>query len=176
MTDSDSTPASPSDSSDKAAINAQLELERFLPYRLNVLANKVSQSLSRIYADLYNIGIPEWRILVILGQFGEMTGKAVGLHTHMHKTKVSRAIAALEADTLVGRRASTVDRREALFALTSSGKSLYDELAPVALEFGQRLVDGLDEADHRAFDRVIDQLLARSELLAAELAKRGPPR
>ena len=90
---------SPSPDDDQAAEaagrgdNAPLKLEEFLPYRLNVVASLVSQALSRIYADRYGIGVPEWRVLVTLGQFGMMTGKAIGSHSHMHKTKVSRAVA-----------------------------------------------------------------------------------
>src|SRR5215469_9899845 len=73
-----------------------LRLEDFLPHRLNVLSSLVSQALTRVYGQRYGIGIPEWRVLVTLGQYGAMTGKAVGAHTHMHKTKVSRAVAQLE--------------------------------------------------------------------------------
>ena len=51
---------------------APLKLEEFLPYRLNVVASLVSQALSRIYVDRYGIGVPEWRILVTLGEFETM--------------------------------------------------------------------------------------------------------
>jgi DNA-binding MarR family transcriptional regulator len=74
---------------------APLKLDEFLPYRLNVVASLVSLALSRIYVDRYGIGVPEWRILVTLGQFEVMTAKAVGAHSHMHKTKVSRAVSTL---------------------------------------------------------------------------------
>ena len=80
---------------------AALKLEDFLPHRLNVCSNLVSQALSRIYAERYKIGIPEWRVLVTLGQFGLMTAKAIGAHTCMHKTKVSRAVSLLEHRKLV---------------------------------------------------------------------------
>src|SRR5208337_1203782 len=89
-----------------APTDPPLKLEEFLPYRLNVLASLVSQALSRIYAKRYGIGVPEWRLLVTLGQYGVMTGKAVGAHSHMHKTKVSRAVALLEGRKLVVRRAN----------------------------------------------------------------------
>src|SRR5262245_31230683 len=91
-----------------------LRLEEFLPYRLNVLASLVSQALSRIYVERYGLGVPEWRVLVTLGQFGVMTGKAVGAHSHMHKTKVSRAVAELEKRKLVTRRANRADLPESL--------------------------------------------------------------
>src|SRR6266699_996154 len=98
--------------------NAPLKLEEFLPYRLNVVASLVSQALSRIYAERYGIGVPEWRVLVTLGQFGMMTGKAVGAHSHMHKTKVSRAVALLEARELLSRRPNRADKRESFLSLT----------------------------------------------------------
>ena len=79
----------------EAAEEPLLRLEDFLPHRLNVLSSLVSQALTRVYGR-YGIGIPEWRVLVSLGQFGVMTGKEIGSRTHMHKTKVSRAVAQLE--------------------------------------------------------------------------------
>jgi hypothetical protein len=74
---------------------APLKLEEFLPYQLNVVASLVSQALSRIYSHRYGIDVPHWRILVTLGQYETMTAKAIGAHSHMHKTKVSRAVGEL---------------------------------------------------------------------------------
>ena len=64
-----------------------------------------------------------------------MTAKAIGAHSHMHKTKVSRAVALLERRKLVSRRANRADLREAFLSLTPAGRDIYDELAPIALEF-----------------------------------------
>jgi DNA-binding MarR family transcriptional regulator len=154
---------------------APLKLEQFLPYRLNVVASLVSQALSRIYAERYGIGVPEWRVLVTLGQFGMMTGKAIGAHSHMHKTKVSRAVALLEKRKLLTRRANRADLREAFLALTPAGRSMYDDLAPIALDFANRLAEVIDPADRAAFERSIDRLTERSAKLAAEFARgRGP--
>jgi DNA-binding MarR family transcriptional regulator len=151
--------------------NAPLKLEQFLPYRLNVVASLVSQALSRIYADRYGIGVPEWRVLVTLGQYGMMTGKGVGAHSHMHKTKVSRAVALLEKRKLVTRRANRADLREAFLALTPAGRAMYDDLAPIALDFASRLSEVVDTADRAAFERAVDRLIERSSKLAAEFAK-----
>jgi DNA-binding MarR family transcriptional regulator len=155
--------------------NAPLKLEQFLPYRLNVVASLVSQALSRIYAERYGIGVPEWRVLVTLGQFGMMTGKAIGAHSHMHKTKVSRAVALLETRKLVTRRANRADLREAFLALTPAGRAMYDDLAPIALDFANRLSDAINPADRPAFERSVDRLIERSAKLAAEFAKGKVP-
>jgi DNA-binding MarR family transcriptional regulator len=150
---------------------APLKLEEFLPYRLNVLASLVSQALSRIYVERYGLGVPEWRVLVTLGQFGVMTGKAVGAHSHMHKTKVSRAVAELEKRKLVGRRANRADLRESFLSLTPAGRTIYEELAPGALDFARRLAEVVDPADRIAFERAMERLTERSRVLAEEVAR-----
>jgi len=161
-----------SDLQDKAgpaqAERAPLKLEEFLPYQLNVVANLVSQALSRVYARRYRIGVPEWRVLVTLGQYGVMTGKAIGAHTHMHKTKVSRAVALLEKRKLLARRANRADMRESFLSLTGPGRTMYEELAPHALDFARRLTEILAASDREAFNRALQQITERSAQLVAE--------
>jgi DNA-binding MarR family transcriptional regulator len=142
-----------------------LKLEEFLPYRLNVCANLVSQALSRVYSERYNIGVPEWRVLVTLGQFGMMTAKAIGSHSHMHKTKVSRAVALLERRKLVARRANRADLREAFLSLTPAGCDIYDELAPIALDFARQLLETVEPADRDGLCRALRKLTERSAQL-----------
>jgi DNA-binding MarR family transcriptional regulator len=150
-----------------------LKLEEFLPHRLNVLSSLVSQALTRVYGRRYGIGIPEWRVLVTLGQYGAMTGKAVGAHTHMHKTKVSRAVAQLEERKLLSRRANRADLRESFLSLTPAGRTVYEEAAPIAQEFTRRLAEVVPPADRAAFDRAIRELTERSAKLVAEIEGRA---
>jgi DNA-binding MarR family transcriptional regulator len=152
---------------------APLKLEEFLPYQLNVVASLVSEALSRIYVDRYGIDVPEWRILVTLGQFETMTAKAVGAHSHMHKTKVSRAVGELERRKLLVRRENRADRREAFLTLTPAGRAIYNDLAPGALDFARRLFETVDPADRAAFERAVARLTERSRILTAETAAKG---
>lgn len=150
------------------ASEPELRLEDFLPYRLNVVSSLTSQALSSVYAERYRIGVPEWRLLVTLGQYGVMTGKAIGAHSHMHKTKVSRAVALLARRKLVTRRANKADMREAFLSLTPAGRAIYQEVAPIALEFVARLVKDIDPGDRAAFERVLTLLIERAAALASE--------
>jgi len=159
------------DSAQRAPEHAPaLKLDEFLPYRLNVCSALVTQALSRIYAARYKIGVPEWRVLVTLGEFGMMTAKAIGLHSHMHKTKVSRAVALLERRKLVSRRANRDDLREAFLSLTPAGRDIYNELAPAALEFVRQLMDTVDPADRAALNRTLTKLIERSTQLSVGVA------
>ena len=162
------TPSSVQHAEAASAETPIIRLEDFLPHRLNVLSSLVSQALTRVYGT-YGIGIPEWRVLVSLGQFGVMTGKAIGARTHMHKTKVSRAVAQLEQRKYLTRRANREDLREAFLSLTPAGRAVYEELAPRARAFTDRLAEAVTAADRAAFDRAMAQLTERSAKLVAEV-------
>jgi DNA-binding MarR family transcriptional regulator len=142
---------------------APLDLDRFLPYRLDILAEAVSRALSRIYKERYGLGVPEWRVLAHLGQYAPITAKAIGAHSRMHKTKVSRAVAALEALGFLARNGNNEDRREELLSLTAKGKSAYADLAPQAADFAQHLLDGLSAGERRVLEHTIDRLLKKFE-------------
>jgi DNA-binding MarR family transcriptional regulator len=157
------------------AEQALLKLEEFTPYQLHVCAMLASQALARICGARHNIGIWEWRVLVTLGQFGMMTAKSIGIRSHMHKTKVSRAVALLESRKLVTRRANRADLREAFLSLTAAGRAVSSDLAPLALDFEFRLTETLDASERAAFDRTLAKLNERSAKLAADIANRTVP-
>ena len=150
--------------SDSSALEPpSLRLETFLPYRLNVVAAEISQALAGIYGARFGISIPEWRVLATLGQFGEATARAVGAHSRMHKTSVSRAVGALEGRGLIARRANAADRREAFLTLTDAGRAIYLEIVPLASAFAENLCAGFTAEERRVFDRLLDALLARMD-------------
>jgi DNA-binding MarR family transcriptional regulator len=144
----------------------RIELERFLPYRLNVVAEAVSRSLSRIYAKQYGISVPEWRVIATLGQYTRMTAKEIGAHSRMHKTKVSRAAAQLAARGLLSRQPNDQDKREAYLTLTENGEAVYREIVPHALAFAESIFEGVS-GEERA---LLEELLARLERRARDLS------
>jgi DNA-binding MarR family transcriptional regulator len=114
---------------------SKLALEHFLPYRLNRLSSAVSQQFRAVYGPHHDLTVPEWRVLATLAQFGTMMAKAIGKHSSMHKTKVSRAVRALEERRWLVRRESEQDRREESLSLTAAGLKAYGEIVPRALAF-----------------------------------------
>ncbi|HWK13953.1 MAG TPA: MarR family transcriptional regulator [Rhizobiaceae bacterium] len=130
-----------------------LELERFLPYRLNRLAEAVSRDFARTYRERLGLTRPEWRLLATLGQFGTMTATAVGAHSAMHKTKVSRAVAALEKRGWLARATDTDDRRIERLTLTSRGAATYRDMVPVAKAFEARIDAMLGKQERAALAR-----------------------
>jgi len=94
----------------------------------------------------------------------------------MHKTKVSRAVAQIERRKLLIRRANRDDMRESFLSLTPAGREIYDELAPIALDFARQLIDTVDEADRAALDRALKKLAERSVQLAPDIVNSGGTR
>ena len=105
-----------------------------------------------------------------------MTAKAIGSHSQMHKTKVSRAVAHLERRKWLARRTNRADLREAFLSLTPAGRVIYDEAAPIALDFVRKLMATLDAADRAALDRALKKLTERSALIAPDIANSGDGR
>jgi DNA-binding MarR family transcriptional regulator len=118
----------------------KLDLEQFLPYRLNRLSATVSQAFRSVYGPYHDLTTPEWRVLATLGQFGESSAKEIGRHSSMHKTKVSRAVRALEERRWLKRRESEEDRREEILSLTVHGRRVYKDIVPKALAFEHRIL------------------------------------
>jgi DNA-binding MarR family transcriptional regulator len=142
-----------------------LTLETFLPYRLNRLAELVSHALSRIYAEQYEISIPEWRIVATLGQFHTMTARDIGKHSKMNKTKVSRATASLEAKDIIRRAPNPEDMREAFLALSPAGRKMYSAIVPDALEFNASLLSILNREECGDLDKLVVKLTKQASIL-----------
>ena len=144
---------------------AKLQLETFLPYRLNRIAAAVSQDFRSVYGPHHDLTIPEWRVLATLGQFDAMSAKAIGRHSAMHKTKVSRAVRALEERRWLRRRPSEEDRREEILTLTAQGERAYRQIVPKALAFEKRLLDQLGPQAEPLLDALprLEEIAARAE-------------
>src|SRR5713226_78850 len=124
-----------------------LELERFLPYRLSVLTNRISTAIARVYVRRFALSVPEWRVMAVLGRFGAMPANAVCERTAMDKVRVSRAVARLAAAGRLARATDAADRRRSVLALTAAGRGIFEEIGPLALAVEARLLAPLSAAD-----------------------------
>ena len=142
-----------------------LVLEEFLPYRLSILSNRVSRAIAARYAKTFNLTIPEWRIIAVLGRRPGLTSKEVAEATEMDKVAVSRAVARLAASKRVATRADRDDARKQLLALTPQGEDVYARIAPIALATEERLLAALNPRDREQLDTLIDRLLDAAKRL-----------
>jgi len=144
----------------------ELRLERFLPYVLANLAERVSARLFDIYGAEFGLSVAEWRVLANLAQHGTLNAKQVVDLTVMEKSTVSRAVKSLAARALLRRKTASNDGRAKNLTLTPAGKALYRKIVPEVLAWETRLLEGLNAAEYRDLLYLLEKLGRRLHMLA----------
>ena len=119
------------------------DLDAFLPYILNQAAEATSRGFAQVYRAEYGMTRTQWRVLANLGRSGAMTATEICRVSHVDKTKVSRAVAALEDAGLLTRGRHGVDRRAETLSLTSEGRAAFQRLGALALGYDRALRERL---------------------------------
>lgn len=139
------------------------DLERFLPYLLNQAAEATSRSFHATYKASYGMTRTQWRVLANLGKFGSMTARDICTISHIEKTKVSRAVSALEAEGLLTRSPSPQDRRAEILALTDQGRVVFADLGQRAIAYDQALRAQIGPEIAAQLDDLLRRIIAEGE-------------
>jgi DNA-binding MarR family transcriptional regulator len=158
-----------------AAPPRTLELERFLPYRLSLLANTMSGAIASTYAERFELSIPEWRIVAVLARAPGLSSAQVAERTAMDKVAVSRAVAALVRSRRIERGIEESDRRRSQLRLTPKGIAVYQEVVPWALAYEEAVLRGLSARARQSLDHLLDELLERARQLRPAAILRPAP-
>ena len=135
------------------------DLSDFLPYLLNRAAEDASAGFSPEYKDRYGMLRTEWRVLFHLGRYGAMTAREICDRAGLHKTKVSRAVAALQAKRFLDREVVEADRRNELLSLTKPGQAAYRDLAARAEAYDAKMVETLGAEQAEALRAALRALM-----------------
>ncbi len=148
----------------------RLDLDCFLPYRLSVLTNRVSNAIARHYSERFGLSIPEWRVMAVLGQSPGLSAREVAERTAMDKVQVSRAVASLVERRRVQRDGDDDDGRVTRLSLTPRGRAIYDEIVPLALHLEAVLLAALTPGERAMLSSLLEKLSGRiSGLHAIEI-------
>ena len=138
----------------------KLKLDAFLPYRLSIASNRVSSAVASVYQSLFGLRISEWRLVAVIAEGEAVTQQALGVATRMDKVTVSRAAAMLVERGLLERRPNPGDQRSHLLALTATGRALYEDVAPKALELEAAVFAGFSAKELATFRAMLDRIEA----------------
>lgn len=137
------------------------DLDQFLPYRLSVVAGRVSREFAARYSRRSGLSIPEWRVMAHLSQDDAVSVRELHLRADLEKSKASRAAAKLETAGLVIKRTHPADKRLVELSLTEKGRSLMSELIPLAVSYEAEVLKGLSSEDREVFNRVLSIMMQR---------------
>lgn len=137
-----------------------LELEHFLPYRLSVLSNTISQGIAREYHSRFGLSITDWRAMAVLARYDRdgLSARQVAERTAMDKVAISRAVSKLVARGLVSRKLHQDDRRRSVLALTPEGWNIHDQVAPLARRYEREVLQKLNSEEHACLNQILDKL------------------
>jgi DNA-binding MarR family transcriptional regulator len=119
--------------------SSEFDLADFLPYALNQAAEATSLGFRDHYKSQYGMLRTEWRVIFHLGRYGKMTAKEICARASLHKTKVSRAVAALEQKRLITRNPLETDRRHEVLELTKQGFAVFGDLFAAARDYDAKI-------------------------------------
>ena len=137
---------------------ATFALDNFLPYRLALLSSLVSGSIQKLYASEFDISIPEWRLVAILGSDGPMTANDIRQRAAMDKVQVSRAAAKLLNAGHIRKQVHPDDKRRATLSLSDSGLAIYNQIVPMALEREAHLSSTLTRKEKENLIHLLEKL------------------
>ena len=138
--------------------NPTLDLKKFLPYQLSVVTNRISASFARLYSEKFNLSIPEWRVMAVLGQQPGLSADEVSSETEMDKVPVSRAVTKLLDKGLLNRDFSGLDRRRSILRLSEAGYAMYSQIVPLALAYEAELKAALAEQEQVQLEVLLEKL------------------
>jgi len=158
--------STPSDTPGGAAVPSLFELERFLPYRLSLLTNTVSQGIARSYREKHDISVTEWRILAVLGRYPGLVASDIVKLTAMDKVAVSRAVKNLVEKNLLQRTTDRADRRRLRLNITPGpGEHVLGEVLPQARQYEKNLLEALSSSERKTLSSTLRKLQAQAQSL-----------
>ncbi|WP_237057016.1 MarR family winged helix-turn-helix transcriptional regulator [Microbulbifer sediminum] len=148
------------------AVRDDLHLEKFLPYRLSVLSNRVSNAIAQAYGSRFDLTIPAWRVMAILGRFPDLSAAELVEQTAMDKVAISRAVSVLMRNDYITRSEDPADRRRQVLNLSELGRDVYERIVPLAQQYEDDLMSSLSPDERAQLESIIDKLMERAQAWA----------
>lgn len=152
----------------RADEESAVDVTALLSYRLLVLSNTLGRWAAREYPRRFNLTLPEWRIISVLGARGPISPIEVSNLIAVDRAWISRTVPRLAERGLLQVQDDPGDRRRTLLLLTANGAHLHRTISQVSLERQRRLTQALGEKEAADFDRTLAKLQRKAEVMLEE--------
>lgn len=146
----------------------QTRLADFVPYRMAITSSAVSGLIAGEYRNEFGLKIPEWRVMAVLGDAGQLTQRDLVRSTLMDKVAVNRACKVLEERDLIRRSPNQADGRSHHLELTVEGRAMFDKIWPQALRVYEKIFTALTPREVDKLRLLLDKLLKSVRTLEGE--------
>jgi len=121
-------------------------LSNSFPYLLNRVGVRMGELFSRRIAP-FGVTLPMYRVMAALWEKGDQRLSDLALVTTAEISTLSRLVGEMKRKGLVTRSRLADNGRTVAINLTSKGRSLAEELMPIAVHFEDVAVAGFSEAE-----------------------------
>ena len=119
---------------------------------------RLNRGASAYYRAAFDIGMAEWRLLLVLGSTEALNVGELSAAADLDKAAVSRSLVLLEERNLVSVTQTRTRGRAAIAKLTPEGKKLSARLMQVSQQRQARLFKNFTKADQERLNTLLVQL------------------
>ena len=163
-------------------LRALTELEQRLSFRISRLSKLLDTHAARQLA-VHGTGLTSYRILMVLGIFGETTAADLSRLMVIDRAQISRSVSELMAQGLLDQQPDGANRRRKLLRLSEAGRAALGTFEPGLLERQKVFEELLDPEELRGLTSAVDKItrylaetLETPEAAPASIRESAPPR
>lgn len=137
----------------------------YLPYLLSTINKTLNWGASRLYLDLFGLGLNEWRVLSAVFNTPGIFAYQVADRVALNKAVVSRSVRVLEDAGLL-RTEVTAQRRQFHLHLTAAGDAMHNTMIGIALARENALVCDFSPDERQQLLQLLGRLLNNLDAVA----------
>jgi DNA-binding MarR family transcriptional regulator len=145
-----------------------LDLDRYFPFLLTALSNKLSSSASQLYTRRFGLGVIEWRVLSGAAAAPDSRPNDICQLVGIDKGAVAKALKILTDRGLVETEANKRDGRSKTIRLTDNGWVVHERVLRVALARQEQLLEPLQREERERLFDYMRRLLAHLPAMKSE--------
>jgi len=138
--------------------DSELELARFFPYQISVLASRISRRLLAEYRDEFDLNVSEWRVIAHIARCDRVSVREIHNCVNLDKPTVSRAVRRLVSEDMLGREPSQDDKRLIEISLTPKGRRTFEKIASSALKVENDLLSSFSAKEVKGMVSAFEKL------------------
>jgi DNA-binding MarR family transcriptional regulator len=121
--------------------------------------NGLKDRLLDKYLEPYGVTSSQFKVLIIVSQFGTDTPADLCRHLSLDSGSMTRMLDRLEQKNLIARCRSDVDRRQVQIMLTEEGKTLSNRLPQVGADAMNEMFTSMEPEDMAHLERILIKVL-----------------
>jgi DNA-binding MarR family transcriptional regulator len=133
-----------------------LKLNNQLCFPIYVASREIIQGYNKYFGDL-DITYPQYLVLMVLWEDGEMTVNNIGKRLHLDSGTLTPLLKRMEIKGLISRNRCRQDERTVRICLTDKGKQLKEEVVKIPPQLAEELTLSPEEIE--VLKRLIHKLI-----------------